>query len=31
MAQTGHTSVQMVRKYIRDAEVFADNAADGLL
>lgn len=27
MAQTGHRSVQMVRRYIRDGEVFHENAA----
>ncbi len=27
MAQTGHTSLAMVRRYIRDGELFADNAA----
>lgn len=31
MAQTGHRSVTMVRRYIRDASLFADNAAAGLL
>jgi integrase len=31
MRQTGHRSVQMVRRYIRDAELFSDNAAAGLL
>jgi integrase len=31
MRQTGHRSVQMVRSYIREAEVFTDNAAEGLL
>lgn len=31
MKQTGHTSVEMVTRYIRDAELFTDNAADGLL
>jgi len=31
MKQTGHRSVAMVRKYIRDAELFgADNAASGI-
>ena len=30
MNQTGHRSVQMVRRYIRDASLFRDNAADGL-
>jgi site-specific recombinase XerD len=27
MAQTGHTSVAMVRRYIRDGDLFRDNAA----
>jgi integrase len=31
MAQTGHRSVTMVRRYIREASVFIDNAAAGLL
>lgn len=31
MAQTGHRSVAMVRRYIRTASVFTDNAAAGLL
>ncbi len=31
MAQTGHRSVTMVRRYIREASVFNDNAAAGLL
>lgn len=31
MRQTGHRSVTMVRRYIRDAELFQDNAAAGLL
>ena len=31
MGQTGHRSVVMVRRYIRDAELFTDNAAAGLL
>jgi integrase len=31
MAQTGHRSVVMVRRYIRAASVFTDNAAAGLL
>ncbi len=31
MRQTGHRSVAMVRRYIRDAELFQDNAAAGLL
>jgi integrase len=30
MAQTGHRSVMMVRRYIRDADLFSDNAAAGL-
>ena len=31
MAQTGHRSVTMVRKYIREGSLFIDNAAAGLL
>jgi integrase len=31
MNQTGHRSSAMVRRYIRDAELFRDNAAEGLL
>lgn len=31
MRQTGHRSVAMVRRYIREAKLFRDNAADGLL
>jgi len=31
MRQTGHKSTAMVRRYIRIGELFADNAADGLL
>ena len=31
MAHTGHRSVTMVRRYIRNASVFTDNAAAGLL
>jgi integrase len=31
MKQTGHRSVAMVRRYIREAELFQDNAAAGLL
>lgn len=31
MAQTGHRSVAMVRKYIRAGSLFVDNAASGLL
>ena len=31
MKTTGHRSVAMVQKYIRDAELFTDNAAAGLL
>jgi hypothetical protein len=31
MAQTGHRSVTMVRRHIRDANLFSDNAAAGLL
>ena len=27
MAQTGHKSVEMVRKYIRDGQLFRENAA----
>lgn len=30
MAQTGHRSVVMVRRYIRDANLFTDNAAAGI-
>ena len=30
MAQTGHRSVAMVRRYIRNAELFKDNAAAGI-
>jgi site-specific recombinase XerD len=30
MKQTGHRSVQMVRRYIREAELFSDNAATKL-
>jgi len=30
MAQTGHRSVTMVRRYIRDASLFTDNAAAGI-
>lgn len=30
MAQTGHRSVAMVRRYIRDADLFSDNAAAGI-
>jgi hypothetical protein len=30
MKQTGHRSVQMVRRYIREAELFHDNAATKL-
>lgn len=30
MAQTGHRSAAMVRRYIRDAELFRDNAASGI-
>jgi integrase len=30
MAQTGHRSIVQVRKYIRDAELFHDNAAQGI-
>lgn len=30
MAQTGHRSVNMVRKYIRDGSIFRDNAAAGI-
>jgi integrase len=29
--QTGHRSMVMLRRYIRDAELFSDNAAAGLL
>jgi integrase len=31
MAQTGHRSEKMVRRYIRDANLFQENAAAGLL
>jgi len=31
MRQTGHRSPSMVRRYIRDANIFSDNAADGIL
>lgn len=31
MKTTGHRSVAMVHKYIREAELFRDNAVDGLL
>jgi integrase len=31
MKQTGHRSVAMVQRYIRDAGLFNDNAAAGLL
>jgi integrase len=31
MAQTGHRSEKMVRRYIRDASLFTDNAAAGIL
>jgi integrase len=31
MAQTGHKSEKMVRRYIRDASLFSENAAAGLL
>ncbi len=31
MAQTGHTSVRAVRRYIRDAQLFHDNAAAAVL
>lgn len=30
MAQTGHRSVTMVRRYIRDGDLFRDNAAAGI-
>lgn len=30
MAQTGHTSSEMVRRYIRDAQLFENNAASGI-
>jgi len=30
MAQTGHTSVQMVMRYIREQQKFANNAAEGI-
>ncbi|MCK9464121.1 MAG: site-specific integrase [Proteobacteria bacterium] len=31
MAQTGHRSERMVRKYVRDGRLFVENAAEGLL
>jgi integrase len=31
MNQTGHRSVAMVQRYVRDASLFRDNAAQGLL
>lgn len=31
MQQTGHRSIAMVQRYIRDASLFRDNAAQGLL
>ena len=31
MAQTGHRSPMMVRRYIRDADIWRENAAAGLL
>jgi hypothetical protein len=31
MNQTGHRSAAMLRRYIRDAELFQENAAEGLL
>jgi integrase len=31
MRQTGHRSAAMVRRYIRDGELFSENAAAGLL
>ena len=31
MKQTGHRSATMVRRYIRDADLFSENAAAGLL
>ena len=31
MKTTGHRSAEMVHRYIRDAELFSDNAASGLL
>jgi hypothetical protein len=30
MRQTGHKSAAMVRRYIRDGELFRDNAAERL-
>jgi hypothetical protein len=30
MKQTGHPSVSVVRRYIRDAELLDDNAAAGI-
>jgi hypothetical protein len=31
MAQTGHEKADTLFVYVRDAEVFVDNAAEGLL
>jgi hypothetical protein len=31
MAQTGHVKVDTVLGYVRDAEAFTENAAEGLL
>ena len=31
MAVTGHKSEAMVRKYIRNSDLFADSAAQGLM
>jgi integrase len=31
MRQTGHGSIEMVMRYVREADLFTDNAADGLL
>ncbi|NAE18310.1 integrase, partial [Enterococcus hirae] len=30
MRQTGHTSLPMVRRYIREGSLFRDNPTDGL-
>jgi hypothetical protein len=31
MNQTGHRSVQMVRRYVRDGNLFRENSADLLI
>lgn len=31
MAQTGHKTIEMIMRYVREQQVFADNAAAGLL